>query len=613
MLSVGSRWKALLIASLLVSAHALGEVRTREQINRETEARLRKDVTFLASAECEGRGPNTQGLDKAADYIAAEFKRLGLKPGLGTSYFQPFYIAGAVGSLTLVGPDGKSHELKQLVDFIPLGIDQKGKVTAPVVFVGYGIRCKEPAYDDYAGLNVGGKIVVLIRDTPRAADPNRSKEMAAAASFVAKLTQAKKEGALAVLVVNDAEAAGLKDDVAGANTDGLIDFSYSALFRGGPARLPAMMLKRHWLERMLPQGQKLLDIEKQIDRDLKPASRELTGWTARLEVERKADAIPVKNVVGVLEGNGPLAQQTVVIGAHYDHLGYGGPNSLANNRKRAIHYGADDNASGTSAMLELARRFAAIPDRQGRRLVFIAFSSEELGLFGSRHYCEKPLFPLTETAAMLNLDMVGRLRKDPKSDQYRVLTEGHGTAKPFKELLDAQAKKHGFTLTSQASGFGPSDHASFTAKKVPVLFFWTGTHPEYHRPTDTADTINYEGMRRIVDMAEEVAVEFTRMEKPAFVEVPGTRTGRPSKGPRLGIRPGYAEGVEGLLIEGVAEGTPAAKAGLKEGDRIIRIATKPIKDIGTYMEAMAAQKAGSTIDITILRDKKEVVLKVKLD
>ncbi|MFO0929368.1 MAG: M28 family peptidase [Gemmataceae bacterium] len=600
-----SRRNALLSFTLLVPfLTTIGHAARPAQLpNEAVEARLRRDVTFLASPECEGRGPTTKGIDRAAGYLAAEFGRIGLKPAGKDGYFQPFALAGGVARLSLTGPDGKALDLKPGADYLALGNDGAGQADAGVVFVGYGVTTKEPAYDDYAGVDVAGKVVVIVRDTPRATAKDRPKEFAAAAPIAAKLAVAKKRGAAAVLFVNDADTASA-DDVP-------LDYTYVSVGRG--ARVPAVSVRRAVIDRLLPAGTTLAAIEKEIDRTLKPASRALTGWTAKLHVERKTDAVALKNVVGVLEGNGPLANETVVVGAHYDHLGYGGPSSLAPGKKRAIHHGADDNASGTTAMLELARQFAAMPQRQGRRLVFVAFSGEELGLFGSAHYCKNPPFPLKDTAAMYNLDMVGRLRKDDKTGQLRLLTEGHGTAAPFKELIDNQAKKRGFTLSSKASGFGPSDHASFAGKKVPVLFVWTGVHPDYHRPTDTADKINLDGMRRIVEMSEEIVTSLTQMPKPAFIEVKGEPTGRPSSGPRLGIRPGYGGDAEGVEVEGVVAGGAADRGGVKEGDRVVGIAGKPVKNLNTYMQAMAVQKAGTTIDVDVIRKGTKVSLKVKLD
>jgi hypothetical protein len=571
---------------------------------KEAEQRLRKDVSYLASDECEGRGPTTAGLNRAADYIAAEFKKAGLVPGYKGGYFQPFSIPGAEGKMILAGPAGKRIQLQERVQFLPLGYDQSGKVSAGVVFAGYGITCKDPAYDDYADIDVKGKIVLVLRDTPKHAVGD-NKEMKSQAPLVTKMATARKKGAAAVVFLNDAETAESNDFPA--------DFSYVRL-RSPAARIPAVTLRRDVVDSMMPAGKTLAEVEKGIDRDLKPNSFELQGWTVDLEVARKSDLIGLKNIVGVLEGHGPLAKETVIVGAHYDHLGYGGPSSLSESKKRQMHRGADDNGSGTTAIMELARRFAAIPNRQGRRLVFMAFSGEELGLLGSRHYCEHPIFDLKSTAAMYNLDMVGRMRADAKTGLGRVLTEGHGTAKPFKEMIDGLAKKYEFTLSSQASGFGPSDHASFCSKKVPVLFVWTGTHADYHRPTDTADRINVAGMRRIVDMSEEAITEFARMEKPAFVEVRGSNIARPTSGPRLGIRPGnYGGDKNGLEVEAVTAGGIADKAGMLAGDVIVNIGGKPVKDIGSYMQALSTQKKGATIEVVVMRKGSKVTLKAKLE
>ncbi len=582
---------------------AAGPSKDQQEWLRQAEERLRRDVTFLASDECEGRGPTTEGINRAADYIAAELKKAGLQPGFKGGYFQPFTLPGAVGKVTLSGPAGKRIDLQQRAQFLPLGFDQKGEASGGVVFVGHGITCKNPAYDDYAGIDVKDKIVVVLRDTPKNAKISR--DMKDQAPFVRKLENAKRNGAGGVVFINDAETASTKDFPA--------DFTYSSLRRGAKGNIPSVTVVRDVVQSMMPAGKNLADVEKGINRDLKPDSFELQGWTIDMEATRKSDAIALKNVVGVLEGNGPLAKETVVVGAHYDHLGYGGPSSLSKSKKRAIHHGADDNASGTAAIIELARRFSAIPNRQGRRLVFIGFSGEEMGLFGSHHYCKHPIFDLKSTAAMYNLDMVGRLRNDPKSGQGKLLTEGHGTAKPFKELIDGLAARYHFTLSSQPGGFGPSDHASFCGEKIPVLFVWTGDHEDYHRPTDTADRINVAGMRRIVDMSQEAITALTRMDRPAFVEVKGSNVARPTSGPRLGIRPGYGGDKNGLEVEAVTPGEVADKAGMKAGDLIVSIAGKPVKDIGSYMQAMSTQKKGATIEIIVVRKGNKTPLKAKLE
>ena len=598
-----SKWRWVFVAALLVSGPAWS-AKTKEEESRDSEARLKKDVFFLASPKCEGRGPTTKGIDLAADHIAAQFAKAGLKPGVKDGYFQPFSIAGAKGKVTFVGPSDQTLTLVQGKDFNPLGRNQKGKAEAGVIFAGFGVTCKTPAYDDYAGLDVKDKVVVILRDTPLSGSPKRTPEMRAAGSLAAKVALARKKGAVGVLVVNDIEAAG--DD------DTPIDFSYTPM-GSGESTVPAMLVRRDLVEKMFPKGKKLADIEKAINKDLTPETFDIADWKVRLESEVVKTAVALKNVVGVVEGAGPLAKETVVVGAHYDHLGYGGNSSLAGTKRRLIHFGADDNASGTTAMMELARRYAAMPDRQGRRLVFIAFSGEELNLLGSAYYCQHPIFPLADTVAMFNLDMVGRPVKDPKTKLDKMLTEGHGTAKPFEAMIGEAAKQFGFVLSSKASGFGPSDHASFCGKDIPVLFLWTGNHADYHRPTDTPDKIDVPGMRRIVEMSQTLVMTLTKMDRPAFIKVKGGSGTRPSKGPRLGIRPGYEEGVEGLKVEGVAEGGVAERGGIKTGDNIVMIAGKPVKNIETYMAAMASTKVGAMIEVVVERGGKKVTLKMKLE
>jgi hypothetical protein len=554
----------------------------------------------------------TQGIHTAADYIAGEFKKAGLAPADGKNWFQPFTINGSVleapATLVLESPGGQVIELKQGTDFFPMGLAVGGKVEAGVVLAGYGVTNTRGKYDDYADVDVTGKVVIVLRDVPRVKEREVSRELRPQAPLSAKLSTAEKKGAKAVLFVNDAETAKSGDD--------LLDFNFTALSRSS-SKLPALHIKRAVVDRMLQTVKKddsLAEREQAIEKDLRPQSVELTGWTIRLEVKARRDKIPLKNVVGVLEGNGPLAKETVVIGAHYDHLGYGGVSSLAGGKRMAIHPGADDNGSGTTALMELARRFVADPARQGRRLVFIAFSGEELGLYGSLHYCKNPLFPLADTVSMLNLDMVGRLSKDKATGKDKLLSEGHGTAKEYKDLIDRLAKKYDLTLSAKASGFGPSDHNSFCEKKIPVLFFWTGYHDDYHRPGDTADKINVPGMRRLVDLSQEVVVEMATVPKrPVFLEVKGSGGARPSSGPRLGFRPGYGEEEDGVLVEGVTENLPAARAGIKAGDKIVVVAGKPTKNLQTYMEVMAKQQKGTTIEIVVERSGKKLPLKVQLD
>jgi hypothetical protein len=591
--------------------------------NDAIEARMRKDITFLASDQCEGRGPGTKGIDLAAEHIAAAFAKAGLKPGgKEGSYYQPFTVPGGAelkqpNVLRLVGPLGQEIELRHGVDFQVMGFSGNKTVSAPLVFVGYGINAPRVKYEDFKMLDVAGKVVVLIRRVPRWNSkelPFDKEKKDQHAGLLTKQALAEANKAAAVLLVNDAS------DLPGG--DKLMPFSYIP----GSSAIPALHVRRSVIDPILQSslGMDLRDVERAIDRDLQPRAAVLPGWTANVQTSVVRKTIAVKNVIGVLEGAGPLAKETVVIGSHYDHLGYGGPGSL--NKKpnvKEIHHGADDNASGTTSVIELARRFGAMPNRQGRRLVFMTFSAEEMGLLGSRHYCNKePIFPLADTVAMVNLDMVGRLRPDPKTEKDKLIVYGTGTAKTFDKLIDElnNAPGAGFQLVKKREGTGPSDHDSFYRKEIPVFFLFTGMHKEYHRPNDTVtwgwgwNRINVSGMRRVTDLTEKLILSLaTVKERPEYVKVAAPidkGKGSTLKIPRIGIIPNYEEDKEGVLVGGVADGGPAAKAGMKTGDVIVEVAGKSVANLNTYMVLMGQQQRGQPLEIGILRDGKKMTLKV---
>jgi hypothetical protein len=594
--------------------------------------RMRKDIFFLASPECEGRGVETKGIELAADYIEKTFKEAGLKPAMKDgSYFQPFNVADSVRlgkptTVTLSSPDGTMKELKIGTDYNPMGYCSTAKASGGLVFVGYGISAPELKYDDYTNVDVAGKVVVMIRKLPRpeqtgdkrfdkaAANPDES----AYASFAAKIENAIAHKAAAVIIVNDTGTAGLRDAIP----------QFRDHARGTTsAPFPVLFFKRETLDRIIAGGpiKSVTDLETLIEKDLKPHSFEIPGWKLDIEVTVERSDFHVKNVVGVLDGEGPLADETVVLGAHYDHVGYGGFGSLGGAAARGkIHFGADDNGSGTTALLELARRYGAMKNRQGRRLVFIAFSGEERGLLGSIHYCQEPLFPLDKTVAMINMDMVGRTKPIPTDwlelmpYKDRLVVYGTGTAEGFAKLVDDVGAKSGFKISTLATGTGPSDHDSFYRKRIPVLFLYTGTHNEYHRPTDIPEKINVPGMKKVADFVQQLANYLTTTEtRPKFqatrdpwYDPTESRAARP-QGPRLGIRPGNYESEDGgVLVDGVSPGGAAEKGGVKDGDVIVEIGGKPVKNIGGYMTAMSTQKAGTPVEIVVLRKGQKVTLKI---
>jgi hypothetical protein len=574
--------------------------------------RLRSDLTFLASDECEGRGPGTAGIDRAADYIAAAFKQAGLKGAMPDgSYFQPFTIKGDPelgrdNAVALAGPNGPTS-LRLGLDFQPLGLSGGGAGEGPVVFVGFGATVPKAHYDDFHGVDVAGKVVLLIRKVPRYGAQDHpfgdDQTVQEAAALATKLGNAARHKAAAVLMCNDADEP----------DDPLLEFGYSAF--GQAVDIPAVHVKREFADRLLRagMGRPLAEVEKAIEDGLKPLSAPLKDVTAKVRVTVERKPVGVKNVVGVLDGAGPLAKQTVVIGAHYDHLGYGGRSSTAPGQ-RAIHHGADDNASGTAALIELARRWAADAPANRRRVVFIAFSAEEVGLLGSAHYVNKePLFPLADTVAMVNLDMVGRLSNDAQSDKPKLEVGGTGTAKEFDEVIDGLGRRHGFAVKKNSAGVGPSDHTSFYVKGVPVFFFFTGLHREYHKPTDTADRINFDGLGKVTDLVEDLARMLAMDgDRPEYVQgMTGSMpTGRLSV-PRLGFMPGdYGDDAGGVLIAAVTKGGPADQAGIKDGDLIVEVAGKPVKNMGGYMTVMGGQRRGRPVEIVVMRKGERVKVTV---
>ncbi len=584
--------------------------------------RMKKDIFYLAGEECAGRGVGTPGIDKAADHIAASFKASGLEPGFKDGYFQPFSFPGrsrlgTPNKVVLALKDKDAAELKVSEEFSVLGTSANGDFKADLVFAGYGlsIATDKVKYDDYAGLDVKGKIVVVLRKTPKAEQKDNPfvGPLEDAAALVAKIELAAKKEAAGLVFVND--------QTYGKQGDALMDLRRSG---GATAKFPVLQIKRAVLEKMIAsQGKKLDEIEKAIDKDIKPMSMALAGCSLDGTVTINREPIHAKNVVGVLPGSGPLADETIVIGAHYDHLGTSSQGSLGGAAAAGkVHYGADDNASGTTGLLELARRFGDMKNRYGRRIVFVAFSGEEMGLHGSKHYADHPVTPIEKTVFMLNMDMIGRAAtvEEMGKKKLRVIASGVGSSDSFSKLVDAVNAKVDFKLMKTEPGTGPSDHQSFYLKKIPVLFVHTGTHKDYHRPTDTPDKAEIVGMTKIADFCEAIAAHIAVLpERPNYLVTKGrwsdptdTSPRQMMNMPRLGLMPGNYEyeADKGVLVEDVIPGGAAEAGGVKAGDFVIDIAGKPVKNIDDYMAALAAQKPNVEIEITVMRKAEKKKLKV---
>ncbi len=396
--------------------------------------------------------------------------------------------------------------------------------------------------------------------------------------------------------------------IAEYDADPMIKFGYNGNRRG--ESIPVMQVKRSAMDGPVRAalGRSLEELEADIDATGKPHSEELTGWKAEGQTNLKISRVAVKNVIGVLPGRGPLAEETIVIGAHYDHLGRGGEGSLIPGSTE-VHNGADDNASGTVALIELARRLASRTEPLPRRLVFIAFTGEERGLLGSAHYAKEPVFPIENTVAMFNMDMVGRLTDD------KLTVFGTGTATRWDELLEQEAEIHGFALSKKPEGFGPSDHSSFYAKQIPVLHLFTGTHNDYHRPTDDWEKINFKGIGRVVDLLEELVVTTAETkERPQYVAVKGKADLKARSGsrPYFGSIPDFSGEEEGYAIQGVSPGSPADKAGLKGGDVIIKLGKHAITGLDDFDLALREFSPGEQVTVTVRRKGEEQQFRLTL-
>ncbi len=563
---------------------------------------VREEVRYLASDALEGRGSGTPGGEKAAAFIEERFRAAGLEPlGAGTSFRQSFTFTAGVNlgrknALTLVGgKPRRSQGLRLREGFMPLAFARNGTVAAPLVFVGYGISAPPIKYDDYQGVDVRGKMVVALRQSPEGDAPHS--KFGPWAPLRSKAMTAREKGAVGILFVT------------GPLTDAKEDlgvFRFDASF--ADSGIGAAVVRRAPIEALLRAGgRSLRDAQMQIAHGGRhsfpiPGAR-ATLATEVVREERRAD-----NLVGLLPGADPaLRDQVVVIGAHYDHLGHGGEGSLARSRAPQIHYGADDNASGTSGVLELAAYFTAQSQRPARSMVFVCFSGEELGLLGSSHFVKDPPLPLARVAAMINLDMVGRLRNDA------LTVIGTGTSPAWDAILKAANAPLGLRLLPNASGFGASDQNSFYAKDIPVLFFFTGVHPDYHTPTDTWEKINTAGEAKVLTLVADVTRRIADLpERPRFTRSETVQPQMASGGFRvfLGTIPDYSATAEGVTLSGVREGSPAEKAGLKGGDIIVRFGGKAIKNVYDYTFALRDARAGVPVPVTVQRGGQTRVIRV---
>ncbi len=556
---------------------------------------LLEQVRTLSAPETEGRGSGTQGGDRAAGHIVSVFRQLGLRPGgEAGGYLQRFPVTtgislGPTNAFRIVAP--APVELALGRDFTPLAVSADGAAESEMVFAGYGITAPELGYDDYAGLDARDRIVLVLSREPRGSDPAspfRRPEAYHYSERSHKIINARQHGARGIILVEHPDAASERlPRLAGISQ---------------PWGVLAAFVTRAVADSLLaPAGKRLGELAAAIDQAMAPRSLPLPGTRVRLEVSLSRERGMAANVVGLLPGTDPaLADQAVVIGAHYDHLGRGGEGSLAPDLIGAIHPGADDNASGTAALLGLARAFAAAGGAP-RTLVFVAFSGEEMGLLGSAHHVAHPAVPLARTALMLNLDMVGRLRDG------KLYVSGVDSGTGLRPLVADAARGLPLDLRLQGDPHAPSDHTSFYTRERPVVFLTTGAHEDYHRPSDTWEKISAGGLETVTAFAARViSAVAAAPAPPGYVKIaaPPARGPRAAGyGPYLGVVPEFGESaVAGVKVSGVRTGSPAEKAGMRAGDVIVRFGPVTVKTLNDLTFALRGQRPGDRVELWLLRD-----------
>jgi aminopeptidase YwaD len=518
---------------------------------------MRSDIQYLASDELEGRDTGTEGEAKAAAYIAMRFADLGLTGGANDgSFYQVFEFTG---SPILNTENTLMLNYEAIADslFYPLNFSGSNSMKGKAVNVGFGILAPDLGYDDYKDLEVKGNPVIIDVSSPDGIHPHS--EYLAFHDLRDRAEKAQELGATAVIFYTQDKTAQAPSKTLTENVIPLtIPVVYASLFVSDHTEVTLNMV---------------------IDRP------KLQG----------------KNVLAFLDKG---KERNIVIGAHYDHLGFGGSGSLHRGEK-AIHNGADDNASGVAAMLQLALDLQEMPLEHN--VLFIGFSGEERGLLGSNHWVKNPTMALDKIEYMMNMDMVGRL----DTSKHKLSVNGVGTS-PSWSFID-KLDVGGLSAVTTEAGTGPSDHMSFYLSDLPVLHFFSGSHEDYHKPSDDEGLINYEGIVSIVNYMEAIVKEVDDDGVFTFTKTKEEKKEAANFKVTLGIIPDYLFEEKGMRVDGVTEGRPGDKAGMLKGDIIIGMGERSVNDIYAYMEALGSHNTGDQTDVKVLRDAKEVILKVTFD
>jgi hypothetical protein len=579
-----------------------------------TAQNVQDHIKYLASDELEGRFPGTKGIEEAKNYILNTFKKYGLKPingaytqkldvtvgyelGKNNDVYFNLIIPKPGVPIDKVRPVRKPWETSK--DWLPVSLSENGEIEAPMVFVGYGITSKDLHYDDYEGIDVKKKIVVVLTNHPDEGKENS--DFIPYSSYRYKATNARDHGAIGIIFVkvqgDSANVFEPLDKDRGERNTGII----------------AIQVNRNKIAEYFPKNS-LYPTELEINKTKKPHSFDLPNAQIHIKVDLEDKKVTTENVFGVLEGSDPtLKNEYVIVGAHYDHLGWGGPTSLYRGKKPMIHNGADDNASGVAVMMELSRLLSQNPPK--RSVLFVSFTAEELGLLGSNYFVNHPPIDLKQVSAMVNLDMVGRLRNN------ELIAIGVGSSNVFSTMInEADSTGEILNISKSDNPIAASDNTSFYLKNIPSIFFFTGVHNDYHRPTDDWDKINYPGCEKIDDFLVKFVNKIANFpEKLPFVKVVGAdKDAKMSSGGGygskvwFGIIPNFENEPKGFKISGTSPGSPAEKAGLKENDIIIKIDDKEIKNIHDFMYALQEHKAGDVLVVKFLRGNEPKTTDVKL-
>jgi len=559
---------------------------------------LRASVGYLASDSLSGRFPGTAGDSLSAAFISQHFHQVGLKP-LGDSYSQDFEVFTGVELGQANHLRWGDSTLAAGTDFVPLVFSANAEAKGTAAFVGYGYALASDSlkWDDFAGQDLTGKWAVILLGDPEPAA--RESQFIPYSEPRAKVLNAQDRGAIGVIFV--AGPANEADD----------QLPEPKLDRGSTAQaaIPVLRISRTAFERMT--GKNVEELEAGLNENKKPAS-----FAIDQNIEARASIVFHKvtthNLIGVLEAPNPAAEKPyLVVCAHYDHLGMGGPGSGSRAVDTiAIHNGADDNASGVAAMIEMAQALAAQRDSLQRNIIFMAFGAEEMGLLGSKFFTSNPTVSLDQVMAVFNFDMVGRLKEDKT-----IAVSGTGTAAEHESILDSFKGQQGLDFVYSQEGYGPSDHASFYVEDIPVLFFSTGAHEDYHTPQDDADRINYQGIKTITDLGAALVSHYAQLPNGLTFQEAGPKTSMNSRSRMkvtFGVMPAYASQEPGLTLDGVTPGKPAALAGIRKGDRIVAIDGKPINDIYEYMARLQTLEAGSRVSVDVVREGETLVFIIEL-